>query len=246
MTFDPNAQLDPGQITDRRGMGGRGGLAIGGGGIGVVLFLAYILLGGDPSSLGPLLEPGAVPGPGSTAIATDCKTGQDANTRDDCRILGYVNSIQSYWTDAFAASGERYQRSTRSCSRAGLRAAVAPQARLRVPSMPDRSAVYLDLDFFTELGRGSARGAARWPRAMCSPMNTVTIQDLLGSLNGSGAARAGAARSGRSCRPTFRRGVGEPRGQHQASSRSGSPSRMRSMPRRPSATIASSRRRPAR
>ena len=64
MTFDPNAQLDPGQITDRRGMGGRGGLAIGGGGIGVVLFLAYILLGGDPSSLGPLLEPGAVYRPG--------------------------------------------------------------------------------------------------------------------------------------------------------------------------------------
>jgi hypothetical protein len=31
MTFDPNARLDPGQITDRRGMGGRGGLALGGG-----------------------------------------------------------------------------------------------------------------------------------------------------------------------------------------------------------------------
>ena len=95
MTFNPNTRLDPGQITDRRGMGGRGGLAIGGGGIGLVLFLAYVLLGGNPSSLGPLLEPGAVTGPGSSAIATDCKTGEDANQRDDCRILGYVNSIQA-------------------------------------------------------------------------------------------------------------------------------------------------------
>jgi len=108
MTFNPNSRLDPGQITDRRGMGGRGGLAIGGGGIGLVLFLAYVLLGGNPSSLGPLLEPGAVTGPGSSAIATDCKTGEDANQRDDCRILGYVNSIQAYWTGSFSAAGERY------------------------------------------------------------------------------------------------------------------------------------------
>ena len=102
MTFNPGSQLDPGQVTDRRGMG-RGGVAIGGGGaIGIILLLAYTLLGGNPSDLGPILEPGAVTGPGSSAIATDCKTGQDANERDDCRILGYVNSIQKYWTEEFA------------------------------------------------------------------------------------------------------------------------------------------------
>ena len=73
MTFNPNSQLDPGQITDRRGMGGRGGLAIGGGGaIGLVLLIAYTLLGGNPNDLGPILQPGAVTGPGSSAIATDC------------------------------------------------------------------------------------------------------------------------------------------------------------------------------
>ena len=32
MTFNPGTQLDPGQISDRRGMGGRGGMALGGGG----------------------------------------------------------------------------------------------------------------------------------------------------------------------------------------------------------------------
>ena len=100
MTFNPNARLDPGQITDRRGMGGRGGLALGGGGLGLVVLLVYMLLGGNPNDLGgALTDPGAVTGPGSTALATDCQTGQDANTRDDCRILGYVNSVQAYWTD---------------------------------------------------------------------------------------------------------------------------------------------------
>ena len=109
MTFNPNTPLDPGQVSDRRGMGGRGGLAIGGGGIGLIMLLAYTLLGGNPNDLGPLLEPGAVQGPGGSAIATDCKTGQDANERDDCRILGYVNSVQKYWTEEFQASGLTYQ-----------------------------------------------------------------------------------------------------------------------------------------
>ena len=91
MSFDPDARLDPGQVTDRRGIpGGRGGLALGGGGIGIVVLLVYALLGGNPNDLGPLLEPGAVVGPESTTLATDCQTGEDANQRDDCRILGYV------------------------------------------------------------------------------------------------------------------------------------------------------------
>src|SRR6476659_1922932 len=107
MTFNPGSQLDPGQVSDRRGMGG---VALGGGGaIGIVLLLAYTLLGGNPNDLGPLLEPGAVTGPGSSQLATDCKTGADANARDDCRVLGYVNSVQAYWTAEFQASGETYR-----------------------------------------------------------------------------------------------------------------------------------------
>ena len=73
-----------------------------------MLLLAYALLGGNPNDLGPLLEPGVVTGPESSELATECKTGQDANQRDDCRILGYVNSIQAYWTDEFAASNAPY------------------------------------------------------------------------------------------------------------------------------------------
>jgi predicted metalloprotease len=197
MTFDPNARLDPGQITDRRGMGGRGGLAIGGGGIGVVLFLAYILLGGDPSSLGPLLEPGAVTGPGSTAIATDCKTGQDANTRDDCRILGYVNSIQAYWTDAFAASGRQYQKvntilfsgaTSSGCGRAS--AATGPFY------CPTDQLVYLDLDFFTELRtRFGAQGGSLAQGYVLAHEYGHHVQDLLGSLSGGGGGEGAQGRS---------------------------------------------------
>ena len=57
MTFNPGTQLDPGQISDRRGMG-RGGVALGGGSaVTVVLLIAYVLLGGNPNDLGPVLQP---------------------------------------------------------------------------------------------------------------------------------------------------------------------------------------------
>ena len=39
MTFDPNATLDPSEVTDARGgggrLGGRGGMVLGGGGLGL-------------------------------------------------------------------------------------------------------------------------------------------------------------------------------------------------------------------
>ena len=83
MSFNPSARLDPGQITDRRGLpGGRGGVALGGGGLGIVVLVVYLLLGGNPSDQGAALQPGAVVGPESTVLATDCQTGQDANERD--------------------------------------------------------------------------------------------------------------------------------------------------------------------
>ena len=54
MTFNPGSQLDPSQVTDVRGssrIGGRGGLAVGGGGLGLVIAIIYVLLGGNPADL---------------------------------------------------------------------------------------------------------------------------------------------------------------------------------------------------
>ncbi|HSS35529.1 MAG TPA: hypothetical protein VLR93_04590, partial [Patescibacteria group bacterium] len=85
MTFQPGASLDPSQVEDVRGsrVGGRG-VAIGGGGgvIGLVIVIAFVLLGGSPGDLGALSgqvigDDGV--GPASTALANECKTGADAN-----------------------------------------------------------------------------------------------------------------------------------------------------------------------
>jgi uncharacterized protein len=198
MTFDPNVPLDPGQISDRRGMGGRGGLAIGGGGLGIVLLIAYVLLGGNPNDLGPLLEPGAVTnGPGGSAIATDCKTGQDANTRDDCRILGYVNSVQKYWTGEFAASGKTYTPIDTvlfsGATSSGCGTASASTGPFYCPT--DRF-VYLDLDFFGELRtRFGAQGGSLAQGYVIAHEYGHHVQDLLGTLDSGGGATGATGRS---------------------------------------------------
>jgi uncharacterized protein len=199
MTFDPNAQLDPGQISDRRGMGGRTGVAIGGGGLGLVLLLAYTLLGGNPDDLSGMLEPGAVTGPESSALATECKTGEDANERDDCRILGYVNSVQAYWTDVFAASNRQYQPVDTVLFTGATQSACGTASAASGPFYcPSDTLVFLDLGFFEELRtRFGATGGSLAQGYVVAHEYGHHVQDLLGVL-GQGSNEEGA--EGRSVR----------------------------------------------
>ena len=137
MTFRRGVRLNPGQVRDLRGQGGSGrrfglpggfnfpggggsgngggGMAIpAGGGIGmvvlivivmVILFIANGGLGGPQSSVE---QPGGQQVGGDT-LNQECQTGEDANERLDCRIVGYVNSIQAYWTNAYPQmTGQAY------------------------------------------------------------------------------------------------------------------------------------------
>jgi predicted metalloprotease len=107
--FRKGAKLDPSQVEDYRGQGGGlgglgGGKVLGGGGglIGIVVLVLYLVIasqgGGGLGDLGSLagqtVGPGATPNP---ELAQECRTGEDANEREDCRIVGVVNSVQAYW-----------------------------------------------------------------------------------------------------------------------------------------------------
>jgi predicted metalloprotease len=191
MTFDPGVQLDPGQITDRRGMGRGGGAVLGGGGaIGIIVVIAYMLLGGNPNDLGTVLQSGGANGPASSAVATDCKSGQDANTRDDCRILGYVNSIQKYWSGQFASSGQTY-RPVNTILFSGMTNSGCGTASASTGPFycPVDQLVYLDLDFFTELQtRFGAQGGSLAQGYVVAHEYGHHVQDLLGMLDTSGGS----------------------------------------------------------
>ncbi|MFL5674969.1 MAG: neutral zinc metallopeptidase [Chloroflexota bacterium] len=199
MTFNPGSQLDPGQISDRRGMGGAGGVALGGGGaVGIILLLAYVFLGGNPSDLGPVLQqPGAVTNPESSALATDCKTGADANARDDCRILGFVNSIQAYWTSAFQASGNQYQPVDTVLFSGATSSGCGTASSATGPFYcPRDRLVYLDLDFFKELrSRFGAKGGSLAQGYVLAHEYGHHVQDLLGLLDESGGGQGATGRS---------------------------------------------------
>ena len=197
MTFRKGARLDPGQVTDRRGVGGRGGVAIGGG-VGLVALLIFALLGGDPAVFTEILDPGAGAGaPNSSALAAECETGEDANTRDDCRILGYVNSVQAYWTGAFAAVGETYQpvdtvlfagSTTSQCGTAS--AATGPFY------CPADQLIYLDEGFFDDLRtRFGARGGSLAEGYVIAHEYGHHVQDLLGTLGGGGGGSGADSRA---------------------------------------------------
>jgi predicted metalloprotease len=157
MRFDENAQLDTTQVRDRRGMGAP--IAIGGGGIGLVVLIVAMLLGvnpmgttGDP--LGSLVNQTAgdeAPG-GASTVDQQCRTGADANTREDCRIVGFVNSIQRYWSDEFGRRGANY-RVTRTTFFSGGTDTGCGSATSEVGPFycPQDQMVYIDLGFFQEL-----------------------------------------------------------------------------------------------
>ncbi len=205
MTFRPGASLDPSQVEDVRGrrVGGRGVAIGGGGGLGLVLVIAFILLGGSPGDLGALsgqvIGDGGDAGPASTLLASECTTGADANAREDCRIVGYINSIQAYWTDEFAAGGSHYRPArTRFFTdqiNTGCGFASAASGPFYCPS---DGYVYIDLGFFSDLHtKFGAQGGPLAEAYVLAHEYGHHVQDLAGTLTGD-SSQAGA--TGRSVR----------------------------------------------
>ena len=194
MSFDPNARLDPGQVEDVRGsrLGGRS-LAIGGGGIGtVVLLVVYLLMGGNLAGLVGSQDPSAGQQP-QTSTLEQCNTGADANQREECRIVGYVNSIQKFWTDEFNQAGAQYQpaKTVIYSDQVSTGCGVASSQVGPFYCPPDKR-VYIDLGFFQELQtQFGARGGSLAEGYVVAHEYGHHIQDLTGQLS-SGSGQQGA------------------------------------------------------
>jgi len=157
MTFNEGADLDTSQVTGGGG-GVRGGAVIGGGAGGIILLILALIFGGDVTGGGAganPFDPGQVQAGGETSTTdfSQCKTGADANRDATCRIIGTVNSVQDYWTDALPADVQRqYQQAKTVIYSGSTQSACGVASNATGPFYcPTDQRVYIDASFFDEL-----------------------------------------------------------------------------------------------
>jgi uncharacterized protein len=205
--FRKGARLDPSQVEDRRGAGGMslpgGGIAVGGGGLGIaglVIFLLITLLNNGGGVSGPLsnLDDRSIATQSPTSVAPeDCTSGATANQREDCRIVGYVNSIQDYWTNEFQRAGRTYAIS-KTVFFTGQTSTGCGTATSDVGPFycPVDKHVYIDLDFFDELrSRFGATGGPFAQAYVLAHEYGHHVQDQLGLLGGGSGGTGSQSRS---------------------------------------------------
>jgi uncharacterized protein len=158
MRFRRGARLDTGQVRDVRGRSlGGGGLAMGGGGLGLAVLVVYLLFAvlgseGGLGQLGPLEDQRVGQGDTPSEVSTECQTGEDANTRQDCRIVAVVNSVQKFWDGVFARSSKQYPYADTVFFTGQIQTGCGTASSQVGPFYcPPDQLVYIDLDFFDEL-----------------------------------------------------------------------------------------------
>lgn len=203
MDINDDANLDTSQVDDQRGRRGvsGGGLALGGGGIGLILTIVIYLLGGTGalgggggSALDSLRnQTTGGEAPADSAIGNNCKTGADAEKREDCRIVAFVNSIQKYWTGEYKRRGQNYVPIKTTFFTGQVQTACGTASSEVGPFYcPGDKRVYIDLGFFDELR--SKFGATGGPFAeayVISHEYGHHVQDLEGTLGKIGNDREG-------------------------------------------------------
>ncbi|MER0444913.1 neutral zinc metallopeptidase [Streptomyces sp. Edi4] len=197
MQFDDDADLDTSEVNDARGSRIPGGRAtVGGGIVGVVALLLGLFFGVGPEQLG-LSSDTTTPGARSSSQAQvnqSCRTGSDANTKDDCRIVAVVNSVQDYWSQELPRRGSRYSSARTVFFTGGVNTACGTATSAVGPFYcPGDRQVYLDLGFFDELRTkfGSSGGPFAQAYVVAHEYGHH-IQNLTGTLSRSQDGRRGA------------------------------------------------------
>jgi predicted metalloprotease len=133
-------------VEDRRGGGGRR-VAFGGGLGTLILVVAYILMGGDPSNLLQTADPGTgVPGREASVSPEDeaLKT----------RVSKVLKSTEVVWQKEFSALGRRYPEPTLTLFSGGVRSGCGlADAGMGPFYCPSDQRIYIDLSFYRELNQ---------------------------------------------------------------------------------------------
>ena len=201
MRYRESGRLDTSGVQDRRGRGGGSGgggfgggrvggrgLAVGGGGLGLVGIVVIVLLqqflggggGGAGSALGGLsgLSPGQ--SADNTELARECRTGADANENVDCAVVADIESIQDYWSGVlgpdYAETDTVFFQGSVQTSCGGASSGSGPFY------CPADQLVYIDLSFFEDLQtRFGAQGGLFVNAYVIAHEYAHHVQNLLGT-----------------------------------------------------------------
>jgi len=118
-------------------------VAGGGGLIGILVLVFSLLNGGDGTSV-----PDSSVGNLKSDLSATCQTGEDANQRDDCRIVAVVNSVQAYWEER----QPDYQKATTVFFSGGTNTGCGAASSSIGPFYcPTDQRIYIDLGFYEDL-----------------------------------------------------------------------------------------------
>ena len=179
---------------------GPGGLAAGGGGLGLaglVIYLVIAALGGGGGGLGelaPLEDQQVGRGDAPGQVSQECLTGEDANERQDCRIVAVVNSVQAFWNGVFTRSDRRYPYADTVFFTGQVQTRCGFASSQVGPFYcPVDEQIYIDLGFFDELQSTLGAGSAPFAQAyVIAHEYGHHVQNQLGVLESIGGDRQGA------------------------------------------------------
>jgi predicted metalloprotease len=157
MQFDDD-NVDVSGVQDRRGIGGRA--AIGGGGLGVVGLIVYVLIsvlgGGSGIDSSQLVPPGGQvqeSGGGKSDLKSRCNSSADAIDKyDDCYLVKIYNEINEVWAAEFTRRGSDYRKPTLAFFTDAVDTGCG-QASAQVGPFycPPDERIYLDIGFLDQL-----------------------------------------------------------------------------------------------
>ena len=196
MRYNPRARLDSSQVEVRRG-GGRGGggglpipMGVGRGGLGgvIVLILIFVVVqalgGGGGGGGGSAVDR---PVDSSQVEGVDCKTGEDANSSQQCRLVGDVNVIQAFWSATLPDQSDRRYTGSKAVFFQGSTSTGCGGATSDVGPFycPVDKTVYLDTTFFDDMLQGQlgAKGGPFSEAYVLAHEYGHHVQDLLGTMS---------------------------------------------------------------